>query len=209
MNKPWILSNLADQTGGSALLDLAGYTPTTGNTTGKFASLSYPGASFGATSFTGLEGEGNLFIIDNFSLLAGRHQFKFGGQIARQKMFMDVEAAHKGRWTSRPIGSSTSTIRRATRALQRQHGIRHRLSRGLEPLVLHPGHVAAHQLLTFNLGVRYDLDNSPTTVNPYVDPYNERIVARLGGRRRCRIGRRQEQLLAAARSRLGAWRIAR
>ena len=58
--------------------------------------------SFGATSFTGLEGEGNLFIIDNFSLLAGRHQFKFGGSIARQKMYMDVEAAHKGRWTFTP-----------------------------------------------------------------------------------------------------------
>src|SRR5262245_27899715 len=98
VNKPWILSNLADQTGGSALLDLAGYTPTAGNTTGKFAALSYPGATFGATSFTGLEGEGNLFLIDNFSLIIGRHQLKFGGQIARQKMYMDVEASHKGRW---------------------------------------------------------------------------------------------------------------
>src|SRR5437867_3049273 len=67
VNKPWILSNLAGGQGGSGLLSAAGYTATTGNPTGKFARLSYPGASFGATSFTGLEGEGNLFFIDNFS----------------------------------------------------------------------------------------------------------------------------------------------
>ena len=38
-----------------------------------------------------------------------------------------------------------------------------------------------HNNLTLNLGVRYDLDLTPTTVNDYVDDYNARIVARLGG----------------------------
>jgi hypothetical protein len=85
--------------GGSDLLAAAGYNTLVGNPTGKFARISYPGANFGGTSFTGLEGEGNLFIIDNFSLVAGHHQFKFGGIVARQQMYMDVEAAHKGAFT--------------------------------------------------------------------------------------------------------------
>ena len=96
VNKPWILSNLASQTGGSGLLALAGYNAVVGNPTGKFASLSYPGATFGATSFTGLEGEANLFIVDNFSVIAGRHQFKLGAQVTRSKMYMDVEAVAQG-----------------------------------------------------------------------------------------------------------------
>ena len=79
-----------------------------------------------ATSFTGLEGEGNLFIIDNFSLVAGQHQFKFGGIVARQQMYMDVEAAHKGRSRSRRTSCSTSTILELSHQLQRQH----RLGRG-------------------------------------------------------------------------------
>ena len=69
-----------------------------GNPTGKYARTTFPGASFGATSFTGLEGEGNLFVVDNFSFIRGRHQFKVGGVIARQQMYMDVEAAHVGVW---------------------------------------------------------------------------------------------------------------
>jgi outer membrane receptor protein involved in Fe transport len=182
VNKPDILANIAGGLGGSALLAAAGYNTTTGNPTGKFARISYPGANFGGTSFTGLEGEGNLFIIDNFSLVAGAHQFKFGGVLARQQMYMDVEAAHKGSWTftqdkafnindpsSYPtsfggnIGSGSAT-----------------------PSVWNPSlylqdtwQVAGN--VTVNLGVRYDLDLTPTTVNQYIDGYNQRIVARLGG----------------------------
>ena len=182
VNKPDILANIAGGLGGSALLEAAGYNTTTGNPTGKFARMSYPGANFGGTSFTGLEGEGNLFVIDNFSLVKSAHEFKFGGVIARQQMYMDVEAAHKGSWTftqdkafnindpstyptsfSGNIGSGKST-----------------------PSVWNPSlyvqdtwQVAKN--LTVNLGVRYDLDLTPTTVNDYIDGYNQRIVARLGG----------------------------
>jgi hypothetical protein len=35
--------------------------------------------------------------------------------------------------------------------------------------------------VTLNLGARYDLDLTPTTVNQYIDAYNERIVSRRGG----------------------------
>jgi outer membrane receptor protein involved in Fe transport len=182
VNKPWILSNLADHTGGSGLLALAGYNTSTGNPTGKFASLSYPGAQFGATSFTGLEGEGSLFVIDNFSLIMGRHQVKFGGQITRQKMYMDVEAAHKGRWTF-----TTDRVFDINDPTSYPSSFSGNIGSGQAfPVAWNPSFYVqdtwqATGSLTFNLGMRYDLDNTPTTVNPYVDPYNERIVSRLGG----------------------------
>ena len=43
VNKPWILANIAGGLGGSQLLSAAGYTPTTGNTTGKYARVTLPG----------------------------------------------------------------------------------------------------------------------------------------------------------------------
>ncbi len=182
VNKPWILSNLADHTGGSALLALAGYNTTTGNPTGKFASLSYPGATFGATSFTGLEGEGNLFLIDNFSLIIGRHQFKVGGQLARQKMYMDVEAAHKGRWTftaDRVFDINDPASYPSAFSGNIGSGVAYPVA--WNPSVYLQDTWQATGSLTFNLGIRYDLDNTPTTVNRYIDAYNERIVTRLGG----------------------------
>lgn len=182
INQPWIRSVLANDTGGAALLQLAGYNDIVGNPTGKFASLSYPGATFGATSFTGLEGEGNLFIIDNFSVVSGRHQFKLGGQITRSKMYMDVEASHKGRWTftsDRVFNLNDPSSYPASFSGNIGSGEAY-------PVAWNPSFYAQDtwsvtKKVTLNIGVRYDLDNTPTSVNPYVDPYNERIVARLGG----------------------------
>jgi hypothetical protein len=182
VNKPWILANIAGGLGGSDLLAAAGYTPTTGNTTGKFARISYPGANFGGTSFTGLEGEGNLFLIDNFSLVAGRHQFKFGGIVARQQMYMDVEAAHKGSFTftqdklfdpNDPSSFPTS--------FSGNIGSGKATPSVWNPAVYVQDTWQVGSNLTLNLGARYDLDMTPTVVNDYVDSYNERIVARRGG----------------------------
>ncbi len=182
VNKPWILANIAGGLGGSALLAAAGYNTTTGNPTGKYAVINYPGASFGATSFTGLEGEGNLFIIDNFSLVHGRHQFKFGGVIARQQMYMDVEAAHIGIWSftqDKKFDSNDPSSYPSTFSGNIGSGI-------ANPAVWNPSFYVqdtwqVHNNVTLNLGVRYDLDLSPTTVNDYIPAYNQRIVTRLGG----------------------------
>jgi len=182
VNKPWILANIAGGLGGSELLAAAGYNTTTGNPTGKYARSTFPGASFGATSFTGLEGEGNLFIVDNFSFIRGRHQLKAGGVVARQQMYMDVEAAHIGIWSftqDRQFDANDPTSFPSTFSGNIGSGL-------ANPAVWNPSIYAqdtwqARDDLTFNLGVRYDLDLTPTAVNPYVDPYNQRIVARLGG----------------------------
>ena len=208
VNKPWILSNLAGETGGSDLLEAAGYNLTTGNPTGKFASISYPGATFGATSFTGLEGESNLFIIDNFSWIAGSHQLKVGAQVTRMKMFMDVEASHKGRWTftqDLAFDINNPASYPSTFSGNIGTGVAYPVAWNPSFYVQDTWQVTSN--LTFNFGLRYDLDNSTTTVNEFVDDYNARIVARLGGAPPlARVGRRQEQLLAACRSGVGAWR---
>jgi hypothetical protein len=182
VNKPWILANIAGGLGGSALLAAAGYNTVTGNPTGKYAVITYPGASFGATSFTGLEGEGNLFFIDNFSVVRGRHQFKVGGVIARQQMYMDVEAAHIGQFSftqDKAFNINDPSTYPSTFSGNIGSGV-------ANPAVWNPSVYAqdtwrVSNNVTLNLGVRYDLDLSPTTVNDYVDAYNQRIVARLGG----------------------------
>jgi outer membrane receptor protein involved in Fe transport len=182
VNKPWILANIAGGKGGSALLEAAGYNTTVGNATGKFARSTFPGASFGATSFTGLEGEGNLFVVDNFSFIAGSHQLKFGGVIARQQMYMDVEAAHVGIWgftQDRRFDANDPNTFPSTFSGNIGTGV-------ANPVVWNPALYVqdtwqAGTNLTFNLGVRYDLDRTPLSVNQYVDGYNQRIISRLGG----------------------------
>jgi outer membrane receptor protein involved in Fe transport len=182
VNKPWILANIAGGLGGSDLLNAAGYNTLNGNPTGKYAVITYPGAAFGATSFTGLEGEGNLFLIDNFSFVRGRHQFKVGGVLARQQMYMDVEAAHVGQFSftqDKAFNLADPSTYPSTFSGNIGSGI-------ANPSVWNPSVFAQdtwqiHNDITFNLGVRYDLDFSPIAVNPYIDAYNQRIVARLGG----------------------------
>jgi hypothetical protein len=182
VNKPWILSNLAGETGGSGLLEAAGYNTTTGNPTGRFSSVSYPGATFGATSFTGLEGEGNLFLIDNFSMILGGHQFKLGAQVTRTKMYMDVEASHKGRWTfTQDLAFDINNPASYPSTFSGNIGSGEAYPVAWNPSFYIQDTWQVTNNLTFNLGLRYDLDNSTTTVNPYIDEYNARIVARLGG----------------------------
>ncbi len=182
VNKPWILANIAGGLGGSDLLAAAGYNTTTGNPTGRYARISYPGAHFGSTSFTGLEGEGNLFIIDNFSLIRGRHQLKFGGVVARQQMYMDVEAAHVGSWgftQDKAFDIGDPSTYPSTFSGNIGSGV-------ANPAIWNPSVYAQdtwqiHSSITVNLGVRYDLDRTPTSVNKHIDAYNQRIVDRLGG----------------------------
>src|SRR5581483_2886892 len=182
VNKPWILANIAGGLGGSDLLAAAGYNTTNGNPTGKYAVINYPGASFGATSFTGLEGEGNLYVIDNFSLVRGRHQFKFGGVIARQQMYMDVEAAHVGIWSfTQDKKFDINDPSTYPSSFSGNIG-----SGQANPVAWNPSLYAqdtwqVRNDVTLNLGVRYDVDYSPGAVNDYIDGYNQRIVARLGG----------------------------
>lgn len=178
VNKPWILSNIADFTGGSNLLAADG----NGGLNGRYSTITYPGAHFGATSFTGLEGESNGYIIDNFSFLLGRHQLKAGFQLSRQTMFMDVEAAHKGRWSF-----LSDRVFNISDPLSYPNSFSGNVASGKATITEWSPSVYLQDTwqptnnLTLNVGLRYDVDRSGLPVNDYIPAYNQRIVERLGG----------------------------
>jgi outer membrane receptor protein involved in Fe transport len=149
---------------------------------GTFAGRVYPGARFGCTVFTGLEGEQNFSLVENFSWVTGPHQFKVGGTAGQVRTIIDIVNYHDGRWThpfdvefdinnsqSYPdaftgnIGGTTAKSNNWAYALFAQDTWR------------------VSEALTLNLGLRYDLDRSVKAGDEFVDAKNDRIVATLGG----------------------------
>ena len=178
VNKPSILANFAGGLGGKGLLDADG----ANGLNGRYSTVTYPGARFGATSFTGLEGESNVYVIDNFSFIVGRHNVKTGVLLSRQTMFMDVEASHKGRWTF-----LTDRVFNVNDPASHPNAFSGNVATGKATLTAWNPSVYVQDTwqptssLTLNVGVRYDLDRTPATVNDLIDPYNRQVVARLGG----------------------------
>ena len=121
-------------------------------------------------------------------------------------MFMDVEASHKGRWTftqDLAFDINNPASYPSTFSGNIGTGVAYPVAWNPSFYVQDTWQVTSN--LTFNLGLRYDLDNSTTTVNEFVDDYNARIVATAWRRAAAaEVGRRQEQLRAAARSGVGA-----
>lgn len=172
-NKPPIICPLSG-TGGPAHLTMG--------PPGTFSGRLYPGANFGCTVFTGLEGEENLTFVENFSWVTGAHQFKVGGQAAQVRTIIDIVNFHDGVWThgfdvafdidnpqSWPdaftgnVGGTTAKTNIWTYGLFVQDTWR------------------VSDALTLNLGLRYDLDRSVQAGNEFVDGKNQRIVQQLGG----------------------------
>ncbi len=176
-NLPWIISDLADA-GGIELLRRDGAM----GQNGTFATVSYPGARFGATSFTGLEGETNLTFINNLSIVKGRHQMKFGAQLTRLSMWMDVEASHKGRWTfTRDLKFDINNPASYPDSFSGALGTTEGKFPAWNPSFFVQDTWQVNDSVTLNLGLRYDMDRSPTVLNDLIDPYNARIVQRFGG----------------------------
>lgn len=176
-NLPWIISDLAGA-GGAELLRRDGRM----GQNGTFATVTYPGARFGATSFTGLEGETNLTFINNLSFVKGRHQVKVGAQLARLSMWMDVEASHKGRWVFSAdrvfdINDPTSYPDSFSGALGTTEG----KFPAWNPSLFIQDTWQVSDSVTLNMGLRYDMDRTPLVLNGLIAPYNARIVERFGG----------------------------
>jgi Carboxypeptidase regulatory-like domain/TonB dependent receptor/TonB-dependent Receptor Plug Domain len=174
VNKLIITSNLAGKYGEALITDVAHR--------GLYSEKNYPGAAFGSSVTGGLEGETNLYFIDNFTLVRGRHQVKFGGQIARVTMYMDIDGSQKARWgfTSDRvfnINDPASYPTTLSLAIGTAKDIEGHWNGGL----FAQDTWQARDNLTLNLGLRYDVDNSILTGNQFVDGYNQRFVAAFGG----------------------------
>ncbi len=173
LNKPFITCNLAGA-GGAALLAKAPL--------GTYAPISYPGANFGCTGFTGLEGEGNLTLIDNYSLIKGHHRFKFGVQLQRLEMYMNVEASQGGTWSF-----LTDSVFNINNPASYPSSYTLNLGTGIDnaarwnPGAFFQDSWQVRPSLTLNLGVRYDIDFTTTVGNNFVNSYNANILACCGG----------------------------
>jgi outer membrane receptor protein involved in Fe transport len=174
VNKLIITSNLAGKYGDALINDVANR--------GLYSEKVYPGAAFGPSTTGGLEGETNLYFTDNFTLVKGQHQIKFGGQMARVTMYMDIDGSQKARWgfTSDRVfsindpSSYPTTLSLAIGTAKDTEG---HWNGGL----FAQDTWQVRDNVTLNLGVRYDVDNSILTGNQFVDGYNQRFVAAFGG----------------------------
>jgi outer membrane receptor protein involved in Fe transport len=174
VNKLLITGNATGKYGLALLQDAANEPLTTEKT--------YPGAAFGSATTGGLEGENNLYIIDNFMYVKGKHQFKIGGQLARVGFFMDIDASQKGRWSFRTdrvfnINDPTSYPFTLSLAI----GTAQYFKPSWNPSVFAQDTWQVRDDLTLNLGVRYDVDNTILVGNELVDSYNQMFVKNYGG----------------------------
>jgi hypothetical protein len=176
LNKPLIACNLSGA-GGSQLLAKGSAT------TGIYATVTYPGATFGCTTFTGLEGEGNLTLSDNFSIIKGHHRLRAGIVIQRMTMYMDVEDSEKGQWTF-ALKDALFNINDPT-----TYPTSYNVIFG-DPRVnaahWNPGFFVQDswqvlRSLMLNIGARYDLDYTITEGNQFIDSYNQVIIKKSGG----------------------------
>ncbi|MGH9141642.1 MAG: TonB-dependent receptor [Vicinamibacterales bacterium] len=174
VNKLIITSNLAGKYGDALISDVANR--------GLYSEKNYPGAAFGSSVTGGLEGETNLYFTDNFTWIKGQHQVKFGGQIARVTMYMDIDGSQKARWgfTADRVfdindpASYPTTLSLAIGTAKDTEG---HWNGGL----FAQDTWQVRNNVTLNLGIRYDIDNSILTGNQFVDGYNQRFVAAFGG----------------------------
>lgn len=196
-----VLGNLTSTVSSNAFNEVRAYYGVnklviTGNATGKYgldllqdvANLplttekAYPGAAFGSATTGGVEGENNFYVIDNFMYVKGKHQLKFGGQLARVGFFMDIDASQKGRWAFRTdrVFSPTDPTSFPFQ-LSLAIGTATYFKPSWNPSVFAQDTWQVHNNLTLNLGVRYDVDNTILVGNELVDGYNDRFVKSFGG----------------------------
>jgi len=172
-NMPPIICN-ASGTGGMANLALG--------PPGTFAQIRYPTLRLGCPIFTGTEGEQNLVILDHYSFIKGRHQVKFGGQLHRPTMNIDIANFHDGYWrfsqdlqfdrnnpASYPFRFTGNVGPGAFKIPVWNYGL----------FVQDTWRILDN--LTLNLGLRYDVDRSVTAGNQYVERKNASVVAKFGG----------------------------
>ncbi|MGH9345947.1 MAG: TonB-dependent receptor [Vicinamibacterales bacterium] len=174
VNKLYILGNWSGGLYGQRLVEA--------NQDGRYSQSTYPGVAMGQTTTSGLEGETNLYLTENVVWVKGNHNMRFGGNVARVALSMDIDGSHKGRWsfpTDRVFnlndpGSFPDSFSGAI-------GLGTWFEHAWNYNVFFQDSWRAHENLTLNLGLRYEIDNTIQIGNTLVDGYNNRVIARWGG----------------------------
>jgi len=148
---------------------------------GTYSAQVYPSLEIGCFP-SGLEGEENLGLMDNFTVVRGPHQIKVGGQAMRNRMIVDITNWHEGLWvfsedrvfdrtqsTTYPVFFVGNTGRRAFQSQTWKYDL----------FVQDTWQVRNDVTLT--LGLRYDVDRGATAGNQFVDEKNAKVVRTLGG----------------------------
>jgi outer membrane receptor protein involved in Fe transport len=149
---------------------------------GTFAQIRYPTLYVGCPIFTGTEGEQNLVLLDHYSFIRGRHQFKAGGQLARNSMNIDIANFHDGYWRF----AQDAVFDRSNPATY-PYRFTGNVGPGAFVIPVWSYGLFAQDTwqvrddLTLNVGLRYDVDRSVNAGNQYVDAKNAKVVATYGG----------------------------
>ena len=174
VNKLFILGNKSGGLFGRDLIEQ--------NADGRYSQSTYPGIAIGQTTTSGLEGETNLYLSDTFTFVKGNHQLKVGGDVARVTIFMDLDAAHKGRWTfPQDLVFDLNNPASYPDTFSGAQGFAKWIEGAWNTHFFAQDAWQVSNSLTLNLGVRYDLDNTTQIGNSLIDSYNQRIIGRWGG----------------------------
>jgi Outer membrane receptor proteins, mostly Fe transport len=172
-NMPPIICNMSG-TGGMA--NLASKPP------GTYAQVRYPNLYIGCPIFTGVEGEQNLVVTDHYSFIRGDHQVKVGGTLQRNTLNDDITNFHDGYWRF-----AQDLLFDKNDPASYPYRFTGNIGPGAFKIPIVNYNFFAQDTwratdnLTFNIGVRYDVDRSVTAGNQYVDAKNADVIKNYGG----------------------------
>ncbi|HEY3929859.1 MAG TPA: TonB-dependent receptor [Candidatus Koribacter sp.] len=175
-NEPPIVCNQSG-TGGTA--ELAKGPP------GTFANINYPTMTIGCPIFDGTEGEQDLKLSDTYSIVKGRHQFKFGADVRKNVLNDNITNFHEGYWAMDLSGTDLAFD--INNPASYPYVFEGNTGQNAFKLPIWNYSLFAQDTwkitdgITLDLGIRYDVDRSATAGNQFIDAKNTAVVDQYGG----------------------------